>query len=232
LITNASENIRDAEKNVPRAIFISIGVVMVIYVTVSLSAIGTLTIPELIQAQDNALAVAAKPFLGSFGFILISIGALFSISSATNAMLYGGANTAYSLAKDGELPEIFERKAWHQSSEGLYITAVLGLVFALTFNIEAIASIVSIIFTTIYIFVLISHYRLVKSVGGNKKLLVINISILCIVFIGLLYYQWQTQRSAFFGTIGTLAGAIVIEYIYRYLSKRTFKIRLHRPHLH
>lgn len=62
------------------------------------------------QAKENALAKAAEPFLGQFGFILISIGALFSLSSALNATIFGGANIAYSLARDGELPKNFERK--------------------------------------------------------------------------------------------------------------------------
>lgn len=223
LVTNASENIKNAEKNVPRAIFISIAIVMVVYVTVSLAAIGNLSIPDLIQAQDNALAEAARPFLGSFGFILISIGALFSISSAINATIYGGANIAYSLAKDGELPKFFERKAWHRSPEGLYLTSALGMVFALVLNLGAIAAIISAVFTTIYIFVLISHYRLVHRVGGSKNLILLNIVILCVVFVGLIYYQWQTQRSAFYGIIIILSGVLVIEYIYRYFKKRHFR---------
>jgi amino acid transporter len=223
LVTNASENIKDAAKNVPRAIFISIAIVMVVYVTVSLAAVGNLPITDLIQAGDNALAEAAKPFLGSFGFILISIGALFSISSAINATIYGGANIAYSLAKDGELPKFFERKAWHHSPEGLYITSVLGLVLALAFNIEAIAAIISAVFTTIYIFVLISHYRLVSNVGGNRILLSVNIVVLCAVFFGLMYYQWQTEHGAFFGIIVILSGALAVEYVYRYFKKRRFK---------
>lgn len=223
LVTNASENIKDAEKNVPRAIFLSIAIVMVVYVAVSLAAVGNLSVPDLIRAGDNALAEAAKPFLGNFGFILISLGALFSVSSAINATIYGGANIAYSLAKDGELPGFFERKAWHRSTEGLYITSTLGLLFALSFNITAVAAIISVVFTTIYIFVLISHYRLVQSVGGNKHLLSVNIVILGGVFFGLIYYQWQTERSAFFGTIIILCGALAVEYIYRYFMKRHFK---------
>lgn len=222
LITNASENIENPGKNVPLAIFISIAVVMFVYVAVSFVAVGNLSLTALIKAQDNALAVAAEPFLGSFGFILISIGALFSISSALNATLYGGANIAYSLAKDGELPEVFERKTWFKSTEGLYITAVLGLFFALEFDIGAIATITSAIFTIIYIFVLISHYRLADKYGGNKGFILLNILILLFVFFALTFYQWQTQRSAFYGTIITLLSALIIEYGYRYFKKRKF----------
>ena len=222
LITNASENMENPKKNVPLAIFISIAVVMFVYVSVSFVAIGNLSIPDLMKAQENALAVASKPFLGSFGFILISVGALFSISSALNATLYGGANIAYSLAKDGELPEVFERKVWFKSPEGLYITAVLGLFFALTFNIGSIATITSSIYTIIYIFVLISHYRLADVYGGKKGFILLNIIILLVVFLALIHYQWQTQRNAFYGTIITLLGALIVEYIYRLIKKRKF----------
>jgi len=223
LITNASENIINPTKNVPRAIFISIFFVIIFYVLISIVTIGNLPLPDIIKAQENALAIAAKPFLGNFGFILITIGALFSISSALNATIFGGANIAYSLAKDGELPESFERKIWFKSTEGLYITAGLGLSFALFFDLGAIASITSTVFTVIYIFVLISHLKLQKEYGGNRILLFINLIILLTVFAALMKYQWDTQRSAFYGSIFTFVGAFIIEYLYRKYGKRKMK---------
>ena len=223
LITNASENIKNPTKNVPRAIFISILFVMLFYILISLVTIGNLPLQDIIKAQENALAIAAKPFLGNFGFILITIGALFSISSALNATIFGGANIAYSLAKDGELPETFERKIWFKSSEGLYITAGLGLLFALFFDLGAIASITSTVFTVIYIFVLISHLKLQKEYGGNRIVLFINLIILTIVFVALMKYQWDTQTSAFYGSIFTFVGAFIVEYFYRKYGKREMK---------
>ena len=224
LITNASENIKNPKKNIPLGIYLSIIIVMFIYVSISLVTIGNLPLPEIIKAQENALAVAARPFLGNFGFTLITIGALFSISSALNATLYGGANIAYSLAKDGELPEVFERKVWFKSTEGLYFTAGLSLFFALFFNLGAIASITSTVFTVIYIFVLISHLKLRKKYGGNKVLLYINLIILLSVFIALLRYQWNTGKGAFYASILTFLLAVLIEYIYRKFSHRTMNV--------
>ena len=220
LITNASENIKNPQKNIPRAIYISILFVMMIYVLISLVTIGNLPLADIIKAQENALAIAAKPFLGRFGFILITIGALFSISSALNASLFGGANIAYSLAKDGELPEVFERKVWFKSTEGLYITAGLSLSFALFFDLGAIASITSTVFTVIYIFVLISHFKLRKEYGGNTILLIINLIILIAVFIALMKYQWNTHKNAFYASIVTFAAAAAVEYVFRKFAKR------------
>ena len=224
LITNASENIKNSKKNVPRAIYLSIIIVSIVYIMVAITAIGNLQIPDLIKAQENALAAAAKPVLGNFGYLLISIGALFSISSALNATIYGGANIAYSLAKDGELPEFFERKVWFKSTEGLYITAGLALVFAIVFNIGEIASITSSIFIIIYFFVLISHFRRAKEYRGNRIILGINITILSAIFVASMYYQFTTQRVAFYGTIITLFVALVIEYLLRRFTVREFKV--------
>ncbi len=223
LITNASENIKNPQKNVPLAIFISILFVMVFYILISLVTIGNLPLADIIKAQENALAIAAKPFLGDFGFILITIGALFSISSALNATIFGGANIAYSLAKDGELPQFFERKLWFKSTEGLYLTAGLGLAFALFFDLGAIASLTSTIYTVIYVFVLISHLKLQKEYGGKKVFLVINLIILSIIFIALMKYQWDTQRTAFYASIFTFIGAFIVEYFYRKYGNRKMK---------
>lgn len=222
LITNASENLKNPQKNVPRAIFISIFIVLVIYVLISLVTLGNLSLKEVVAAQENALAIAAKPFLGQFGFLLISIGALFSISSALNASIFGGANIAYSLAKDGELPEFFERKVWFKSTEGLYITAGLGLLFAFIFNLGDIATITSSVFTVIYIFVVISHIKIRKEYGGRLLILLFNLVVLSAVFVALLAYQWHSHKSAFYGTLITFLGALIVEYAFRMIRKRKF----------
>lgn len=223
LITNASENIKKPQQNIPRAIFLSVLIVLAFYIAISLVTIGNLPIPQIVKAKENALAIASKPFLGHFGFVLITVGALFSLASALNATIFGGANIAYSLAKDGELPESFERKIWFKSTEGLYITVGLGLLLALFFDLGSIASITSTVFTVVYIFVLISHLKLHKKYGGNKILLIINLIILSAVFIALMRYQWDAHPEAFYASIAAFAGAFGLEYLYRKFKEREMK---------
>jgi len=222
LVTNVSENMKNPKKNVKRAIYWSIFIVMLIYIGISIVTLGNLPLKNIISASENALAVAAKPFLGEFGFILISIGAVFSISSALNATLYGGANIAYSLAKEGYLPKEFERKIWFDAPEGLYFTAVLGLILSLFFNLNAIAVITTAVTTLIYIFVLLSHYKLQTQMGGNKTIITINFFILIFVFLALMRYQWQTEKDAFTTSWIIFGLAFLIEYFYRKKTKRKF----------
>ncbi|MEO2153177.1 MAG: APC family permease [Aquificota bacterium] len=225
IVTNASEDMENPKRDVPRAIFLSLLIVMFIYVGVAVVAIGNLPLNELLKAKEYALAEAAKPFLGQLGFVLVSIGALISTASAINATLYGGANVAYVFAKKGELPEIFERKVWFGEPEGLYITAILALLFALFFNLEGVASLISFAFLVIYQFVLLAHYRLAEVVGGYRWVTVVGLLLVTFVMITLLIYQWKTNREAFYTMFGILIAVTLWEYIYHKITKRTFKTR-------
>ncbi len=226
LITNASENMENPEKNVPRAIYISIGIVSLVYISVAVVSLGNLGVEGLVRAKEYALAEAARPFLGELGFVLVSIGALFSTSSAINATLYGGANVAYVLAKKGYLPDTFERKVWFQEPEGLYITSILSLFFALFFDLGGISSIISFTFLILYVFVIASHYRLRTQAGGKSFLILLNFVVILAVFFTLIAYQWNQSRESFYASIIVTFLALLIEFIYRKTSGRRIKGRV------
>ena len=103
LVTNAAGDMRDPRKMLPRALYTS----------------GNLTNDQIERAKDYALAEAARPFLGEFGFRLIAIAALFSTASAINATLFGSANVCYMIARDGELPKGLSRTEWKDATNGL-----------------------------------------------------------------------------------------------------------------
>lgn len=225
LITNASENMEDPKKNVPRAIYLSLAIVSVMYVSIAIVAQGNLGPEGLIRAKEYALAEAAKPFLGEIGFTFVAIGALFSTASAINATLYGGANVAYALAKKGKLPQHFERKVWFGSIEGLYITAGFGLFFVLFFNLEGIASLISFVFLVIYLFVIYSHYRLAPITKGNRSLIVLSFVAVSSVILGLLIYQYSAQRKAFLTSLMIFLLSLSFEFVYKKITGRSFSKR-------
>src|SRR5262249_60964973 len=131
LITNAAPDMRNPRKLLPRALYTSVILVMAIYLAVSITVSGNLSDYEIERARDYALAEAAKPSLGQFGFRLIAIAALFSTASAINATLFGAANVCYMIARDGELPDQLSRTEWRQASGGLLLTTALVIVTAL-----------------------------------------------------------------------------------------------------
>jgi len=85
LIPNAINEMQNPARDLGRGILISIIVTIAISILVSLVAVGNLLPDEISRYKEYALAVAAKPFLGKSGFMLIGLGALLSTASAINA---------------------------------------------------------------------------------------------------------------------------------------------------
>ncbi len=126
LICNTVEDIEAPQRNLPRAIMLAIGLVMMLYVAISIAVLGNLSLDEVIRAQDYALAEAAKPFMGEVGFKIMAVAALISTASAINATLYAATEINYVLIKEGALPEV-HRFHRFESQEALWVTTCLAL---------------------------------------------------------------------------------------------------------
>ncbi len=75
-------------RQLPRAMFLALGIATVVYVAVAIGVFGTLTVDEVIESGGTALAVAAEPVLGRAGYWMMTVTALFATAGATNAGLY------------------------------------------------------------------------------------------------------------------------------------------------
>lgn len=160
LIANSAADTRDPAKTLPRAFFAAVGFVLVLYLAIAAVAVGNLPVDRIVAAKDYALAVAAKPFLGQTGFLLITVAALLSTASAVNATLYGAARLSYVIAKDGELPAVLEKKIWNEPVEGLLITAGATLLIANLFDISSLSTMGSAGFLVIFAAVNLANARL------------------------------------------------------------------------
>jgi len=225
LITNTAEDMKNPQKTLPKALYISVISVIIIYLAVSLTVLGNLPINAIVKAEDYALAEAARPFLGLIGFKIIAVAALFSTASAVNATLYGGANVSYMMAREGELPRFFERKIWGKGFEGLFITAGLVIILVNTFNLEGLAMLGSASFLCVYAAVNISHLRLLKETGAKAFLIWASIIGCFCSLIALIFYELQNSPITLivFGSVFILSFGV--EGCFRKYSKRLLKTR-------
>jgi amino acid transporter len=225
LITNTAEDMKNPKKTLPKALYLSVMIVMIIYFLVAITALGNLPVQQIINAKEYALAAAARPFLGMMGFTLIGIAALFSTASGINATLYGGANVSYMIAKEGELPKIFERRIWKNSSEGLFITVALVLIFVNMFQLDSIATLGSASLLIIYIAVNIGHFKIIKETQANRLIIILSI-ITCILFLGILiYYETSHSPTTLVALVTVFIGSFIAEFFYRNRTKREIKTR-------
>ena len=224
LIANTAQDVRNAPKTLPRAFYSSVGFVIVIYVLVAIVTVGTLPIDAIVGAKDYALAEAAKPSLGQLGFILIAIAAMLSTASAINATVYGAARLSYVIAKDGELPQILEKKTWGKPVDGLLITSGVTLLIANLTNISSMSTMGSAGFLLIFAAVNAANVMLAKETGSLRTLSIIGV-VLCLSALGSLV--WETGSSTpgqlwfLFAMLGT---AFLIEITFRTVTGRSMNL--------
>jgi amino acid transporter len=224
LVTNAAGDMADPRRLLPRALFLAVILTVIIYVAVAATVIGTLTIPQLLAAQDYALAEAAKPVLGALGFRLIGIAALFSTSSAINATVFGAANASYQIARDGELPAAFNRRVWAHNQEGLFLTTGLAIAFVLFFDLGPIAMMGSAAFLLVYAAVNAGHLRIHRETGARPALIWLSL-LSCLAMFGVLsvYIIHSGSLTPLVALLGLLALSFAAEWLYRRRTRRTLK---------
>jgi amino acid transporter len=215
LVTNAAADMRDPRRLLPRALYTSVLLVIALYLAVSLTVTGNLSDYEIERAKDYALAEAAKPFLGQFGFHLIAIAALFSTASAINATLFGAANVCYMIARDGGLPAGLSRTEWRGATGGLLLTAALVLAVMLSFDLSGIAMMGSAAFLLIYAAVNAGHLRVLKATGASAVLVWLSL-LTCLAMLAVLcVYIQQEQPRALAALVLIAAASFAAEWAYR-----------------
>ena len=228
LIANTARDVRDAHKILPRAFFSSVVFVIILYVLIAGVTVGTLPLDRIVEAKDYALAEAARPSLGQTGFTLIAFAAMLSTSSAINATVYGAARLSYVIAKDGELPEILERKVWGKPIEGLLITSGATLLIANLVDLSSMSTMGSAGFLLIFAAVNAANVVLAKDTRSRRLLSLLGVG-LCLGALGALI--WQTGNSSpgqlwfLFAMVGA---SLFIEGSFRVITGRTMNLSNNR----
>jgi amino acid transporter len=215
LIANTAADVRDPNRTLPRAYYSAVVFVILLYIMVAAVTVGNLPIARIVTAKDYALAEAARPFLGSFGYLLITVAALLSTLSAINATLYGAARLSYTIAKDGELPEILERKLWNRPVEGLLITSGATLLVANFFDLSSISTMGSAGFLLIFAAVNAANIHLAEKTGSRRWISIAGVLLCLGALYSLLHYTWQHSPSHIWVLAAMLLLAFAVESAYR-----------------
>lgn len=216
LVTNAAGHMANPRRELPRALYLAVLLVIAVYVAVSVVVIGNVSIPDMVKSKDYALAEAAKPFLGQLGFTLVAVAALLSTSSAVNATLFGAANVSYQIAKDGQLPADFSRRVWSHNGEGLFITSGLVIAFVLFFPLGPIAMMGSAAFLLVYTAVNVAHLRLRRETGARTVVILASTTTCAGMFVLLMIHVVRSAPAATWIVLLALpALSFVVEYAYR-----------------
>ncbi len=220
VITNTVEDMDNPKVTMMKAMFVSLLFVAALYILTSISVLGNLSLEKVIETKDYALAEAAKPIFGEWGFKIMAATALLATASAINATLYAVSDIGYTMAKDGNLPEVYEYHIY-KSFDGLIVSALLIIPMILFFNLTEITTVAAIVMLIVQGTTHIAHLNLIKETGAKRSLVISAILAMFGVAGLTLYSTYKTMPEIAYYLIATFAIAFTAEFLLCHIRGRT-----------
>lgn len=226
VIAQCSEEVVRPKRNIPRAIFLALLIVIPIYLLVSFTALAAISgngVPTwafLGAKQEIAMVDAARQFLPG-GAVIFLVGGLLSTLSALNATIYSSSRVAFAMARDANLPDFLARIHHAKRTPHLAIiaSAVIVIGMALSLPIEDVASAADVMFLFVFMQVNVAVIRLRRTRpdldrGFRVPLLPVLpiLGILTQLFIA--YYLFRYSPKAVLTAAGWIAVGMAMHYLY------------------
>ncbi len=222
-MANLSEEMKNPEQNLPKAISLALIISTVFYVLVSISAVSVVNWSELGQSNAPLALVAEQALGGQTGFVLTII-SLASTANTSLLLLLAGSRVLHALACSGVLPSPLcvisksRRTPWL----AIVITALGGIAFISIGNIQQIAEFTNFITLLAFIGVNAASIRLFTRTQGSNPVSHILINRV-VPTLGIIVSIWLAinagWRAAVFGAIVLAAGFLAF-WIADILRKR------------
>jgi amino acid transporter len=214
-ITNSGGEIVEPHKNVGRAIVVSIGICVVIYVLVALAVGSNLTIEEIVQARDYALAQAARPALGDYGLWFTVAFAIIATVSGVIASVFAVSRMLAMLTDMKLVPHSHFGMPGSIQKHTLVYTIVAAMVLTVFFDLGRIASLGAIFYIVMDIAV---HWgilrRLREEIGASATILITAIVLDAVVLVALLIIKARTDMLVIYAAGAGIAIIFVGERLF------------------
>ncbi|MEK6263355.1 MAG: APC family permease [Clostridium sp.] len=165
-ITNVGSEVVNPNKNVGRAIIISIIISLLVYVLLAWAVSSNLPLEDIIKSKDYALAEAARPTFGKIGVWFTVIIAIFSTVSGVIASVFAVSRMLAMLSEMELIPHNHFGMPGNIQKHTLVYTIVVGMTVTIFFDLSRIASIGTILYLVMDMIV---HWGLLKNLRNQVK---------------------------------------------------------------
>lgn len=156
-----------SQKIVSKAIVVSLVATLVIYMLVSLIAMGVVPAKQLGQSATPFAALLSSTLLGKAGAIIAQLGLIISLVGAFISWVMLAAETPYVLAKDGSMPKVLAKTNKNGCPvTSLFLTTLCTQVFLLSMLSESFQKAYGVVYTIATTSILIPY--LLSSFYGFK----------------------------------------------------------------
>jgi amino acid transporter len=236
IIAQTGEEVRNPERNIPRAHFLVIGFSTLIFVFVAFVAIGTggnctagpgpsclllEAAPPGVRGNNNAIAeIAAR--LMPYGLQVIVFGVALGALAALNSLIFSSSRVAFAMGRDGALPRILGRLHVRKRTPHVSI-AVSGLIIVLitlTLDINTVAASADIMFLLLFLMVNWAAIVLRKTMPDVKRyytmpffpyIPLLGIASKFVIALSL----WTIEPSAWFVALAWIGTGLLVYYLHQ-----------------
>ncbi len=230
VIAQCAEEVENPRKNIPRAVFFSLLIVVPIYLLVAVVSLGAVDPGSmtpwdyLASKKEVALVEVSKTFFTGGGIMLL-VGGLISTMSALNATIYSSSRVAYAMGKDRNFPSFFGKVHARRFTPHVSImfSLVIVVLIAVSLPIEDVAAAADIMFLLLFLQVNIALIRLRKLRPDLDRGFFVPlfpyltiVGILLLLFLAL--YMFNYSAIAWVVTASWIVAGLAVYYLYS--SKR------------
>ena len=230
IIVQTGEEVKNPKRNIPRAIFISLALVVIMYCLIAFVSIGAI-FPDMPSWQfiglhgELGIMKAAESFM-PYGAFIVLAGGLVSTLAALNATTFSSARVAFAMGRHYNLPH--KLSAIHPKFKTPYVAVILSCIImgtmAYALPLEDIAHASAVIFLLLFTQVNLAVISIRRMYGdkldyGYKTPFFPYVSIIGIVLmVGLAVYLLITAP---FSWAITVLWVLVGFFIYRMFTFKT-----------
>jgi len=164
IIVQCGEEVKNPKKNIPRAIFISVAVVAVLYLSVAFACLANPDVDwRWVGSEgENAVISSARLVIPIVGAPVVILGSLLSAMAALNATVFSSSRVSFAMGRDRSLPRLFGRihKTRNTPHYAIMLTASIMLFMAMFFPLDIIVAATSIMFLLLFSVANVASIRL------------------------------------------------------------------------
>lgn len=190
LVINAVNEMTNPEKNIPRAIYGAIILVIAIYVIIALGALFAIPVQDLIKGKEYALASGATEAIGYTGKLLVIFSALLATSSAISGTVFGSSRQMAVIAEDHLMPAFLaKRNNQNIPVNALVSMGVLASLLILIGGLRLILEFGSITFLVVSLLIAVTNFTIRDKTKSSGLVSILSIAGLTMGAILILYYE-------------------------------------------
>jgi basic amino acid/polyamine antiporter, APA family len=219
-VTVVAEEIKEAKRNVPRALLISLAISAVFYILVGIVAVGLVGSTAL-ASSSSPLSLAIGVTGSALAPSVVSFGGLVATASVLLTSILGVSRMAYSMARRNDLPSVLAKLHGRFATPyySILTTGILMAVLVLFVDLTIVVAISTFTLVFNYSIANIAAFKLKVDDKRQRVTPLVGLAT-CVLLLILLFFA--SIASAIVGVVFLAAGTVIFE-LRRRLEHRKIK---------